>query len=57
MDRYYLGLGGALLRMKGLHFWKYHREIMHDLGHPIKWGRVMKGAVDKVMEKVRRAHA
>jgi glycosyltransferase involved in cell wall biosynthesis len=50
--QYYRFLGGSLLKMRERKFWAFHRSRMQDLGHPIAWGKVIRGAVDEIIEEL-----
>jgi glycosyltransferase involved in cell wall biosynthesis len=53
MERYYRFLGGCVLKMREKEFWSFHSRRLRELGHPIPWGKVMRGAVDEVMDEMR----
>lgn len=50
---YYRRLGGAVLKMKGKHFWKYHRSRMSEIGHHISWPKVVWDAVKEAIREMK----
>jgi hypothetical protein len=52
MERYYRFLGGCVLKMREKEFWSFHSRRLRELGHPIPWGKVIKGAVDEVVDEM-----
>jgi glycosyltransferase involved in cell wall biosynthesis len=53
MARYYRFLGGCVLKMREKEFWNFHASRLKELGHPIPWRKVIKGAVDEVVDEMR----
>jgi len=52
LDRYHRRLGGAVLKLKGNHFWRYQRSRMKEIGHPISWPNVAGEAVKEVLREM-----
>lgn len=50
---YYRGLGGYLLKLRERTFWEFHRDRLHELGCPLEWSRVVKGALQEACEEAR----
>lgn len=53
LQRYHRRLGGAVLKMNGKHFWRYHRSRMREIGHSISWPRVGWEAVKEAIREMR----
>ncbi len=45
-------LGGCLLKLKGIDFWRYQKNSFKTLGIPIEWSKVLKGALDEIEEEI-----
>jgi len=54
IEAFHRWLGGCLLKMNGIEFWKYQIGELKELGCPIKWTAVLKGAVEEIIEEIRR---
>jgi glycosyltransferase involved in cell wall biosynthesis len=52
LESYYRWLGGSILKLRRTDFWKYQVCRMRELGYPIPWNKVIKGAVDEIMDEM-----
>lgn len=52
LQGYYRRLGGAVLKMKGKHFWEYQKSRMREIGHPISWPKVVWETIKEVIREV-----
>lgn len=52
MEDYYRYLGGCMLKMKKREFWSFHAGRMKELGHPIPWRKVLRGAGVETLEEL-----
>jgi glycosyltransferase involved in cell wall biosynthesis len=53
LERYYEILGRNAVKLRGRDFWSYHTSRMKELGYPISWIRVVKCAVDTILDEGR----
>lgn len=51
MANYYKRLGGAVLKLKGKSFWRFHRSRMADLGDSLSWRKVALAVIREIMEE------
>jgi glycosyltransferase involved in cell wall biosynthesis len=52
LRRYYRWLGGSLLKLKELKFWKYHTARLKELGYPLPWREIIEGAVHEIIDEI-----
>ena len=45
-------LGGCLLKLKGAEVWRVQTIKLRELGYPIPWRKVFRGAVDEVLDEM-----
>jgi len=57
MKEYYRFLGGSLLKMREKEFWKCHAGRLRALGNPMRWSRVMRCALDEVVDEMHNPRA
>ncbi len=53
LETYYRRLGGAVLKLKGADFWKFHVSRMRQLGNPISWIRVGRAVIGEIADEMR----
>jgi glycosyltransferase involved in cell wall biosynthesis len=53
LDAYHRWLGGCLLKMKGAEFWQYQQNALKELGHPIRWVKIIIGALDEIRDEMK----
>ena len=53
IDDFHRWLGGCLLKLSGVDFWKYQTGRLRDLGYPVKWPSVLRGALAEMIEELR----
>jgi len=46
-------LGGCLLKLSGLEFWRFQISRLRDLGCPLPWSKVIRGAADEIVDEMR----
>jgi hypothetical protein len=52
LDSYHRWLGGCLLKMKGAKFWTYQRNALKECGYPIRWHKVLSGALNEIWDEI-----
>ncbi|HEX8948606.1 MAG TPA: glycosyltransferase family 2 protein [Dissulfurispiraceae bacterium] len=52
LEGYYRFLGGCMLKLRERAFWKYQTGRFKELGYPILWRKVIKGAIDEVRDEM-----
>jgi glycosyltransferase involved in cell wall biosynthesis len=45
-------LGGCLLKLKGAEFWRMQASRLRELGYPLPWSKVIKGAADEFIDEM-----
>jgi len=53
LESYYRRLGGAVLKLKGVDFWKFHISRMRQLDNPISWKRVGWAVLGEIVDELR----
>ncbi len=46
-------LGGCLLKLNSIKFWNYQKDKLKELGYPINWLKVLKGAIDEIKDEIK----
>ena len=54
MQEYYRWLGGSILKMKGVRFWKFYRDKFKELNYPLCFTEIIKGMVRELVEEVKK---
>lgn len=52
LEKYWRHLGGYLLNLAGLEFWRFHRAGLRELGCPLQWRKVLRGAIDEIINEM-----
>ena len=52
LEGYYRFLGGCMLKLREKAFWEYQTGRFKELGYPILWRKVIKGAIDEVRDEM-----
>ncbi|BFU93474.1 MAG: hypothetical protein NTNFB02_01960 [Nitrospira sp.] len=52
LTTYWRHLGGYLLNLAGLEFWRFHASGLRELGYPFPWRKVLKGAIDEIIDEM-----
>jgi hypothetical protein len=47
-ELYYRSLGGCVLKLRGLEFWRFHRSRMREIGCPLEWPRVVSATIREI---------
>jgi hypothetical protein len=45
-------LGGCLLKLCDAEFWKFQASMLKELGHPLPWSKVIKGAANEMIDEM-----
>jgi glycosyltransferase involved in cell wall biosynthesis len=52
-NQYYRSLGGDLLKLRGLEYWRFHRTRLHEMGCELDWTRVAKESLAEALSEAR----
>jgi glycosyltransferase involved in cell wall biosynthesis len=52
LRKYWRWLGGCLLKLEGLEFWRFNIARLKEFGYPLQWSKVMRGAMDEIIDEL-----
>lgn len=52
-DIYFRNLGGCFWKMKGPSFWKFHREVLNEIGYDLPWLKVAAAAIKEALAEMK----
>jgi glycosyltransferase involved in cell wall biosynthesis len=52
LNAYHRWLGGCLLKMRSVRFWKYQYRAFKECGYPIDWHKVFVGAFNEICDEI-----
>jgi glycosyltransferase involved in cell wall biosynthesis len=52
LDAYHKELSTCILKMKPKAFWQFQTDRLRELGYRVRWRKVLKGVVDKIVDEI-----